>query len=128
MAFQTVIQAVEKQSGIWGARLVDENGAGVGSTILASLTGTLYDMSTAARTVINSRSAQNILNGNQCTMDAAGNFVFTWLPADQTILNPGRTVEEHVFVITAKWTDVNNNPREANHELHFMVARVVNNA
>ena len=124
--FVTVIQAVEKQSGFWAGRLLDENGAGVGSTILTSLTGTLYDRATQA--IINRRNAQNIINANQCTMDAAGNFRWDWVPADQTYVNPNRTIEEHVMLITAKWTRSDGFPGEANHEIHFNVARVVLNA
>lgn len=128
MALVTIIPAVERQSGVYTARLVDENLAGVGSTILTSFTLTLYDRSTAQRTIINSRNAQDILNANQVTLDAAGNLQWTWLPADQAFVNPNRDTEEHVALFTAKWTDTSGNPREANHELHFMVARVVLNA
>lgn len=128
MAFQSIIETVERQSGFWAARLVDENGAGVGTTILTSLTGTLYDKSTSQRTIINSRTTQNILNANQCLMDIDGNFRFNWLPADQAFVNPNREKEEHVFLITAKWTSTDGNPREANHELHFLCDRVVYNA
>lgn len=124
MGFQSIIQAVERQSGFWRGRLQDENGAGVGTSILTSLTGTLYDRSTTQRTIINSRSNQDILNNNQCTMDADGNFRFDWLPTDQVFINPNRDGEEHVFRIQAKWTSTDGNPREAEHELHFMVARV----
>lgn len=122
------VQAVERQSGTYTARLVDENGAGVGSSILSSLTLTLYDLSTASRTIINSRSTQSVLNVNQVSIDVAGNLAWTWLPADMAFVNPNRATEEHVALFTAKWTDGSGNPREANHEVHFQVARVVLNA
>lgn len=122
------VQAVERQSGTYTARLVDENGQPVGSSVLTSFTLTLYDLSTAARTIINSRSTQDVLNANQVSLDANGYLTWTWLPADQAFVNPNRTVEEHVALFTAKWLDGSANPREANHEVHFIVARVVLNA
>ncbi len=121
-----VNDSAEKKSGTYRAVLKDENGQVVSSVVLTSFTLTLYDLPT--RAIINNRNGQNVLNANQVTVDVAGNIIWTWLPADQTFINPNRPSEEHVGLFTAKWNDSSGNQREANHEVHFLVARVVLNA
>jgi hypothetical protein len=65
-----------------------------------------------------------VLNTNQVTVDTSGNVVWTWLPADMTIINPNLTVEEHVALFEAKWIDSQGRNRQGNHEVHFIVNRV----
>jgi len=117
-----VPNAVEQQSGIYRATLRDENGAAVAAQVLTTFTLTLYNLSSG--TVINSRSAQNVLNANQVTVDGSGNVVWNWLPADMTIINPNLNSEEHVALFEAKWLDSQLRNRQGNHEVHFIVNRV----
>lgn len=118
-----VADAGEQKSGTYRAMLRDENGQPIGALVLVSLTLSLYDLRTL--TTINSRGpGQSVLNANQVTLDALGTLTWTWLPADMTILNPNLQVEEHVALFEAKWFDVNVNPRQANHEVHFLVNRI----
>lgn len=117
-----VPNAVEKQSGIYTAVLRDESGAVLSSGAISSFTLTLYDVNTG--TVINGRSAQNILNDNQVTVDSQGQVTWTWLPLDMQILNPNRQQEDHIALFVVKWVDLQSRPRQANHEVHFTVNRI----
>ena len=117
------IDAKEKQSGLYTATLKDENGAAISSSVLTTFTLTLYDRLT--RAIINGRNVQNVLNANQVTLDSDGHLRWVWLPADQTMINPNKVIEEHVGLFEAKWTDGAGRPRQAEHEVIFNVARKV---
>lgn len=117
-----VVNALEQQSGTYRAKLQSEYGVGVPAASLTFFLLTLYDLSSS--TVINSRNGQNVLNAHQVTIDTTGQIEWLWLPADQQILNPNKPIEEHVALFEAKWTDTNGYPRQANHEVHFMVNRI----
>ena len=119
-----VPDAVEQKSGTYRAQIVDENKQPISANVLTSYTLTLYDLQSGG--FINGRNKQNVLNANQVTVDLNGNVVWIWLPADMTIINAARTVEEHVALFEAKWVDSLLNPRQNNHEVHFMVNRIPN--
>ena len=82
--------------------LLDETGAVVPAASLTTFTLTLYDRATNA--IINSRSAQNILNANGVTVDSSGNMVWTGTPSDAPILNSTRTSEQHVALFHYTWS------------------------
>jgi hypothetical protein len=83
------------------AQLVDQTGAPVPSSALTTLTLTLYDAVTG--TVINGRTAQNVLNANGVTVDSLGNLVWTLTPADVPIITAALAIETHIAVWQATW-------------------------
>lgn len=117
-----VIEAHEKQSGVYGAVLKDENGQTVSSAVLDSFTLTLHNKLDS--TIINGRNGQNALNANQVTIDTQGNVQWIWLPLDMPVLNPNRDIEEHIALFVARWTDGGGRPRQANHEILIRVSRI----
>lgn len=119
-----VANAVELESGVYRARIVDENNQSISGSVLTSFTLTLYDQISNVK--INARDQQNALNANQVTVDGQGNVEWIWLPADMQILNPNRDIEIHVAMFEAKWLDGASRPRQLNHEVHFYVNRIKN--
>lgn len=76
----------EETSAEYSATLKDEDSAVIPLADLTTLTLTLYDERTAA--IINSRTAQNVLNLNNVTVHATSGLV-TWeiQPADNVIID-----------------------------------------
>lgn len=84
------------------AILEDETGTPIAAASLTTLTLTLYDRVTNA--IINSRSAQNILDANGVTVDSSGNLVWTGTPSDAPILNSARNSEQHIALFHYTWS------------------------
>ena len=94
----------ERTSARYTATLMDETGAAVTLAVIQTLTLTFYvvdkesDGTAGAYdgTIINSRSAQNVLNANNVTVHATSGLV-TWLlqPADQVISDTSQAYELH---------------------------------
>lgn len=82
-------------------KLVDELGAALGSSQLATLTMTLYAL-VSGFPILNSNTDKDILNANQGTVDSSGNLVLTLLPADNPIQDDANSVETHRALL--KWT------------------------
>lgn len=82
--------------------ITDENQVAIPGTSLTTLVLTLYARD-AAKTIINSRNKQNVLNSNGCTIDANGNLVMILTPLDGIIVDvtaspPPASIEEHVLL------------------------------
>ncbi len=87
------------------ATIQDESEAVIPAASLSSLTLLLYDQTTeldspgTTGAVINSRNRQNILNANGCTVSTGGLMTLTLTPADNVIVNTGKSSERHVALI-----------------------------
>jgi hypothetical protein len=104
MSAQTTqpFHARESSSSRLEAVIKDEDEVAIPAASLGTLTLMLYDQitelaspgSTAA--IINSRNRQSVLNANGGTVDASGNMVMTFTPADNEIRHTSRSSERHV--------------------------------
>ena len=104
MSAQTTqpFHAREASSSKLTATIQDESETAIPAASLGTLTLTLYDQltelnspgSTAA--IINSRDAQDVLNANGCTVSTGGVMTMTFTPADNIIVNTGKSSERHV--------------------------------
>ena len=107
----------EGESGVYTAALTDENGTAIAAANLSAFTLTLYEKST--ETVINSRNAQNVLNTNNVTVDAAGVVTWTIQPGDTAIIRPDAHYEDHVGVFVATWAaGTKRKPHEVTIRVH----------
>lgn len=84
------------------ATIKDESEAVIPAASLDTLTLLLYDQTThlanpaSTAAIINSRNYQDVLNANGCTVSTGGALVMTFTPADNVIVNPGKSSERHV--------------------------------
>lgn len=92
---------LERTSARYSGTLKDELGNVVPGANLTALLLTLYDLETG--TVLNSRSAQNVLNANGVTVDGSGVVVWLMDPADNAIVTTGRSSERHRAVFDIQW-------------------------
>lgn len=72
----------EKTSAKYSCVLTDQSGTPIGSGVVSTLKATLQ---TDDGTIINSRSAQSVLNTNGGTLDSSGNFALTLSAADTVV-------------------------------------------
>src|SRR5574341_857594 len=80
---------------------VDEAGTAIPAADLSTVKMWLYD---EAGTVINSRTAVNILNAGPGAVDSGGNLVLTLTAADNPIVSTQSTnLERHLLVIEWTW-------------------------
>ena len=100
------------------ATLTDETGAAINGTALDSLVLTAYVADTGA--ILNSRNAQNVLNTNGVTIDAAGLLTWTLAPADNAISTTVATMtyERHVGYFLATWA---SGTKKCPHEMSWLV-------
>lgn len=82
------------------ASLLDDNGNGIPAASVASMTLDWTDKTTG--TVINGRSAQNVLNANGVTLDGAGNLAWTLSTLDTILVTAANTREVHRALF--RWT------------------------
>lgn len=124
MSIKTVFNehVAEKTSPLITCQIVDAAGAGLGPGSLASLTLTLYDR--ASGSIINSRSAQNVLNANQVTVDGSGNLQFSMNPADNPILDDTLDVETHVALFEWTWS-AGGGTKAGKYEIYLLVKNLV---
>lgn len=103
MTTRTVLtdQIAEKSIGIITALVTDENGIAISSANLTTLTLTLYEKATKA--IVNTRSAQNVLNANNVTVDTSGNLTWNMQSADNAIIGAA-TIESHVALFEWTWS------------------------
>lgn len=91
----------EGSTGSITGRVVDEDGVGIPATSLVTFTYTLYDYSSGS--IINSRSAVNMLNANGGTVSSAvgeeGNFVIPVAVLDSVIVDTTKQSEVHVALV-----------------------------
>jgi len=94
----------EKATAVYKATLEDENGATVPATSLATLVLTLWNKYDGA--IINSRSAQNVLNANNVTVDSDGLLTWNIQSADNIIMGTGEAdqeSEQHIAEFVWTW-------------------------
>ncbi len=91
LKFSTIVN--EGSTVVFTGILKDENGTAIGLGIIDSMTMTFFDVESG--TVINGRTEQDVLNANNCTVDASGLFTFNLQPADTVILNQVSRFETH---------------------------------
>jgi hypothetical protein len=117
---------LEGTTGIYSFELVDEEGEGIDSSFLTTLTLTLYDVDT--HQVVNTRSNQDILNANNGTVETTpGSPVTTTVtfniqPEDTPILNQNRLKEARVLSFRWTW---DSGQRIGRHEVQFNVENVM---
>jgi len=105
MAIQTVLtnKILEKTTPKITAVIKDENGVAIPSTSLDTLTLDFYNMSdNPTFAVINSRTAQNVLNANDVSLDTSGNLTWQMVPLDNAVIDSALTTEDHRAVFN--WT------------------------
>lgn len=83
----------------------DNAGAAILKANLASLTATLFDQASAA--VINSRSAQNVLDANGGAVATDGTLTLRLGPLDNVIVGTVAVgaIQKHVLRVTWTWSD-----------------------
>lgn len=97
----TPFKVNEGTSAQYTGQLVDETGSAISGNSLNSLKLTLYDKSTG--TILNSRNKQNVLNGNNVTVNSTGYLVWTLSAADNAIVaNPAG--ELHCALFEWEWS------------------------
>ena len=110
---------IPEQTTAWySGTLKDRAGAAIASASLTTLTATLYAPGyTAGSNIVNSRSAQNVLNANNCTLHAtSGLFEWEIQPADTTML----TTESTAFhILLLQWTSASVG--NGKHEVLFLI-------
>ena len=99
--------------------LVDETGAAIAGTSLSTFTLTYYDADTL--TVLNSRSAQPVLNQNGVTVDGQGLVTWTMTPDDTVLVSTTKERELHVALWTWAWA---SGTRTNRHEVGLYIERV----
>ncbi len=90
----------EKTTLRFTATLVDETGAAIPSSGVSALTLTLYNRDSAAKEIINSVTAVNILNTGRGTLHAtSGLLTVTLEPLDNAIVDSASDLEWHRALI-----------------------------
>lgn len=110
----------EATSGQYTATIRDETAAVLPLSLITAATLTLY-APTSPVTVINSRSAQDVLNANGVTIDEDG--LLTWMitPADTAISDATLDTERHVALFHFTW----GGDKGAWHEVVLIVRNLV---
>jgi hypothetical protein len=98
---RTIYDINEKQTVLYSFTVKDELGAPIDGGSLSSLTLTLRSIPSG--TVVNNRSAQNVLNANDVTVDAFGLVTWAVTIADVTILDDTLDVETHRALFNFMW-------------------------
>jgi hypothetical protein len=97
------LTAKEKCTHTLFGTLKDEDGEGIDPVDLTSVKATLYNDDDAAKTLINSRDAQEVLLGvlptttGELTVATGGAFVFRMKAADFVMTDPKRGMERHML-------------------------------
>ena len=92
---------LEKTSPKITATVQDENGVAIPAASLNTLTLTLYNLNDSAKTIINDRNAQDVLNTNNVTVDSSGNLIWLVQSLD-TIIVGSQERENHRAIF--EWT------------------------
>ncbi len=105
--------------------LWDHEGVAISSATLSTVTLTYTQFAGGA--TINSRSAQNVKNTNNCTVNTSGEFVWNLRAEDTAISDSGIPVgqtEKHIAVFTWTWTDANTVAQVGKHIATISVENV----
>lgn len=108
----TEVECNEESTLTITATLKDTSGTVIASADIDSITLDLIE--TASGDAVNSRTAQNVLNANNCTMHATSGL-FTWnvQAADTTIVNTSTQIgdfEQHLATFVVTWDTTNKLP------------------
>lgn len=106
----------EASNAQYTAYLKDETGVAVELADISALTLTLRDKLT--RTIINSRTAQNVLNTNNVTVHATSGLV-TWSiqALDVTPVNRNQPYAEHIAEFNVTW----DSTKSAKHQVALQI-------
>lgn len=101
-----VFDVDERCTALYQATLEDENGNPIPLVSISALTMTLIEVSAGG--IVNSRSNQDVLNANNCTLHAtSGLFSWQLQPDDNSIDNQItpriNQSEEHLATFTVSW-------------------------
>lgn len=116
-----IFSVKEKSTVKYTATIKDETGAAIPAANLSSLVLTLWNMSDPLKAVINSRSAQNVLNANNVTVDSNGLVTWTMQPADNAIQITTNRVERHRALFVFTWA---SGAKQGAHEVDFDVLNI----
>ena len=114
MSTPNVLNIDENTYGVYTSTLLDQLDVAIPLSAIDSITMTLKELSGSG--IVNSRSAQDVLNTNDCTYHATSGL-FTWeiQPADTAIVLSGASTssrETHVATITVIWNTTKKMHRE----------------
>lgn len=113
--FAKSVAIEEGTTALYTCTLTDPSGAAINPVAVSAITATLIDQRTG--TVINSRSAQSVLNTNGGTLAAGAVFTLVLSAAD-TAATAGDTSAYHPRLLTLKVTYADGT---INHEVLFWV-------
>jgi len=109
---------LERTTRRYQTTIKDEDGAVVPAANLSTLKLTLFSLHSGA--ILNSRSAQNVLNQNNVTVDTQGLLRWTLQPADNAILDDTLNIEVHRALF--EWNYQGG--KEGKHEVDFYVTNL----
>lgn len=112
------VSGQERTTPLLTGQLLDDDGVAVSTSDVTSVKFTLYDKSTAARTVINNRNAQEVLVGagsstGEFAVDVNGRFSFVFVAADMVLLDQALDSERHYFEFEVGYEDAQARSRVA---------------
>lgn len=117
---RTELEINEESYGVVTTTLVDEDSVAIASADIDAITVTL--IAERSGDVINSRSAQDVFNANNCTMHATSGL-FTWnvQTADTEIVDNTKIgeIEPHLATFTVTW--------DTTKKMHFEILLKVKN-
>lgn len=116
-----VNEILEKTSPKITATIQDEDDVGIPAASLDTLTLTLFNFDDTAKTIINSRTAQDVLNANNVTVDGSGNLVWS-VQALDTIIVGTAAYERHRAVFG--WT-YNSGAKNGKHIIDMTIKNLI---
>jgi hypothetical protein len=106
----------EKETRVYTAIIKDENGTPIASTSLTTMKLTFYSLHSLA--IINTRTAQNVINANNVTIDANGILTWSMQTGDLAILDNTLAFEIHRALFEWTW---GAGAKAGKHEVEFQV-------
>ncbi len=110
----------EKKTALLVAYLIDEDNAAINGTLLDTLKLTLY--AKGSGTIINNRSAQDVLNANNVTVDSSGKISFQLQGSDNVLLDITKSYESHIALFEWSWSA---GTKSGAHEIEFKVENLL---
>lgn len=120
-----LVSPLEGTTKTYSTIIVDEAQTPVPAAAFTSIKMTYY--SRVSMVYINGRNSQDVLNTNDCTIDAFGLFQWKLAPADVQIVEtpvPPSVTYRAIFVF--KWLDSAGDPRWADREIDVVLQRAQN--
>ena len=101
-------------------QLKDELGLPLGSSIIDTLTLTLYDMESSTQPIILDWDAKNVKAANGGTVSGTGKFEWRLPASDAILLQPTRSYERRGILLT--WTTLTG--KTFHHQVHTAIANL----